>query len=394
MNILLALYLLAIAPKLLLDRVLKGKRHPGFLQRLGFNLPQCPKRCIWIHAVSLGEVKAASALIKELRKKTTTFILLTTTTATGQTEAQNAGANATAYLPLDFSFTVRKWVKFLNPSLFILIETDLWPNLLKALQKNGTQIILASGKMSDRTFKRLQFFPRFAKRLLGRFNAICVQNEEYAELFRTFTPNVHVTGNLKLDITPAPTTPLPFPKPAITISCTHPGEEEPLIDALLGGPWHIFLAPRHPERFAEVAKMLTQKKIPFSRVGESPKGQIHLVDAMGKLPSCYAHSDLAILGGSFVPNIGGHNLLEPLLYSTPVFFGPYTHRQKEFRNNVLDACAGIEITIPDLRSAVISYFAFPKEKMQKAAKKLILEGRGSSERTVKIIKFEEKDTGC
>ena len=164
MNLLLFLYLLAIAPKLLLNRWLKGKRHPGFLQRLGVALPSCPERSIWIHACSIGEVKAASPLINALRKQNpTASILLTTTTATGQREAARTQAHFTAYLPLDFTFTVKRWVKKVKPSLFILIESDFWPNLLKELKKSNVRVILASGKMSSRSAKRFRAFLFFSK---------------------------------------------------------------------------------------------------------------------------------------------------------------------------------------------------------------------------------------
>ena len=169
MNLLILLYLLLIAPKILFDRVMRGKRHPGFLQRLGFQIPRTDKPVIWIHAVSVGEVKAAQPLFKQLKQNHPhSFFLLTTTTATGQAEAKRSipQADAFAYLPLDLSWVVRKWVRTLNPRHFILIESDFWPNLLAALKKNGTQIDLVSGKLSARSAKRFQTLSRFSRKLL------------------------------------------------------------------------------------------------------------------------------------------------------------------------------------------------------------------------------------
>jgi 3-deoxy-D-manno-octulosonic-acid transferase len=378
------IYLLFLAPKLLWER-LKGKRHPGWKERLGLSLPNCPKGCIWIHAVSLGEVKAAESLLRELAQ--THHVLLTTTTATGQAAAKKTAAHTTAYAPLDAMWIVKRWARHLQPSHYILIESDFWPNLLKALQEQGTKIVLANGKMSLRSFERYRFFHRFSKRLFSRFDALAVQNEEYAALFRPFASKVHVTGNLKYDITPTAVEPLSVPQPALAVACTHPGEEELLLSALMPGSWFLILAPRHPERFEEVARLLERKKIAFSRWGESITGSVLLVDRMGHLPACYAACRLAILGGSFIPHIGGHNLLEPLLYGAPVLFGPYTDRQRELAADVVNSGAGCRVPVEQLRAAVEKLLAEPKRSMET----LLTAKRGAAIRTLKIIKGLEEN---
>ncbi len=398
MNVVLFFYLILNAPKLFFDR-LKGKRHPAFLQRLGFGLPRPNRSVIWIHAVSVGEVKAAQPLFQALKSEEH-FFFITTTTATGQTEARRSlsGADHFAYLPIDFTWSVRKFVKALNPKHFILVESDFWPNLLRELKKNGTKISLVSGKMSERSFRRFNWFSFYAKCLFALFDHICVQNEEHLQRFLPFVDpsRLHQTGNLKLDLKPQLVSKkLDLVLPVIAISCTHNPEEEWILDALSGGDWRILLAPRHPERFEEVANLLKKKQIPFTRLSDSKMNKIYrlqegivLIDAMGQLPICYTNSQLAILGGSFVDSIGGHNVLEPCLYGTPVFFGPYMHAQKEFAKRVLELGAGLQISIHELRDAVERFFkeiGFQQTMREKAFAAAEM-GRGATERTLAIIR--------
>lgn len=382
-NVFLFLYLLFLAPKIIFERF-KGKRHPNFLQRLGFFLPKPDRPVIWIHAVSVGEVKAADPLVNGLKNY---YLFITTTTATGQEEAKRSlpHADCYAYLPIDFTFVVKKFVKGLNPEHFILVETDFWPNLLKALKKNGTKISLVSGKMSERSLQRFQWVAPYSKRLFANFDHICVQNEEHFHNFSKFSTRVEITGNLKLDLKPQKVARfLDLKGPTITISCTHAPEEELILDALNGGPWTILLAPRHPERFDEVSKILLNRNIAFGRWSKNELGKCILVDAMGQLPICYAHSQLAILGGSFVNHIGGHNVLEPILYNTPVFFGPYMQKQLEFAKRVIDANAGKQLSIENLRNAVEQFFNDPNPFFH-SAKVLQEQGRGAAEKTKNII---------
>lgn len=395
MNLLILLYLLVIAPKLFWDRVTKGKKHPGLLQRLGIQIPQATKPVIWIHAVSVGEVKAAQPLFRELRKREkNAFFLITTTSATGQAEAKRSlpEADAFAYLPIDLTWIVRRWVKKLNPKIFILVESDFWYNLLAALKKNGTRIYLVSGKLSQRSARRFRWFSSFSKKLFSHFDHLCIQNEDHRRRFLPLIPDptrLHVTGNLKLDLEPQPISQsLELPQPVITISSTHAPEEELLLDALRDGNWFMILVPRHPERFEEVAQLLARKNLLFSRRTQREiRGNILLVDAMGQLPICYAHSRLAIVGGSYVDHIGGHNVLEPCLYGIPVLFGPHTYGQRELTSRAIDSGAGMRVPLPHLRQAVTDFFnnSLQEEAMRKAAVRLIQNSRGTAVRTLSVL---------
>ena len=395
MNILILIYLLVIAPKLLWDRISKGKRHPALLQRLGLKVPSANRPVIWIHAVSVGEVKAAQPLFRALKKKDpTSFFLITTTSETGQAEAKRSlpEADAFAYLPVDLTWVVRRWVQKLRPKLFILVESDFWYNLLSALKEQGTQVVLVSGKLSERSAGRFSRFSLFAKKLFSHFDHLCVQNETHYRRFLPLIPDptrLHITGNLKLDIEPQPISlSLELPEPVITISCTHAPEEELLLDALKEGEWFIILVPRHPERFEEVAQLLTRKNIPFSRWSQSEfKGKVLLVDAMGQLPICYSHSRLAIVAGSYVDHVGGHNVLEPCLYGAPVIFGPHTYGQTEFASRALESGAGKMAPLNELRSTVDAFFKNPTQEtaMKAAATSLIQNNRGSTEKVISVF---------
>lgn len=347
---------------------------------------------IWIHAVSVGEVKAAQPLYLELSKlHPDSFFLITAHTATGLAEARRSlpGADEYQKAPYDFPWTVRRWVRKYNPKIYILVETDFWPNLLSALKKNGCKIALVSGKLTERSAARFKFFKFFSKRLFSKFDLLCVQNGEHKARFQPFCPSIHVTGNLKLDLLPQPVQKTQFPSPAITVSCTHAPEEELILDALKDLDLFLFLAPRHPHRFDEVADLLARKNIPFTRwTQNAPHSKVLLIDAMGQLPTCYAHSRLTLVAGSFIDGIGGHNVLEPLLYGTPVFFGPYTQKQTEFASRALQSGAGKRYAIQDLRQAVQNFFKSPdaEAQMKRAAEELIASGRGSTERTLNLLK--------
>lgn len=309
------------------------------------------KNVIWIHAVSVGEVKASSPFFSLLKEKFPKNIFcITTTTKTGFEEAKKIPADIHLYLPLDFSFTANRFVRKLDPKLLFLIEGDLWPNLLKAVKKNGGRAILVSGKMSERSFSRFAKFPKLSLKLFSNLDLFCVQSEEHAARFAHFSEKVQVTGNLKFDMMPQVTR--IKPRQFITLASTHEKEEELILDALKNIDLPLFIAPRHPERFSEVAALLARKQISFARFSENREANVILVDTMGQLPFCYSQSKIAIVGGSFVPGIGGHNVLEPALYGSIPVFGPHTYSQKELVQRVLGAKAGLQVDCHQLGEAI------------------------------------------
>lgn len=370
---LLVLSALFLFPKFLWDFFVKKKRAPTFSERLGLAIPDPKgKRVIWIHAISVGETKAAQPLFERLKAAhPEAFFLVTHTTATGRQEAKRSlsSADAFAYMPLDFSWIMKRWAKTLRPSHFILIEGDFWFNQLRALKRQGTKLILASGKISERSASRFSKIPFFSKQLFGLFDLFCVQSEEYAIRFAPFVKDSVVTGNLKFDSKPSPLPSLAslhhYQKPMITLASTHALEEKLLLEALKPflANYIILLAPRHPQRLEEVKKLLQSQEISYSLWSELEQASgletVILIDLMGQLSICYEMSQLAFVAGSFVDGIGGHNMLEPCLYGCPSLFGPYAYSQKELVSYVLQAGAGMQLDVSQIASVIEGYLQDP-----------------------------------
>lgn len=360
------LFAASFLPRLLF----KEKKYP-LRERLGVGFPKIEKkgrRLIWIHAVSLGETKAIAPLIKKLKASTHhPLILLTTATKTGHEEGKKTEADYATYLPLDFRYIISPLLKRLKPDLVILTETDFWYHFQQAAKKNGASLVVVNGKLSERTFSRYKRFPFLARQLLGSIDHFYLQGQLYADRFRQLgisPEKFTITGNIKLDA-PIDTTPPPeldlkkhF---VITLGSTHAPEEEIWLTALQT-LWEerpeikVFLVPRHPERFNEVANLLNKHEVPYVRWTEGAsfhRANVVLVDAMGVLKTCYKLSDVAFVGGSFTPRVGGHNILEPASYGKPVLFGPHMHSQPDLVDLVKAYHAGIQITpeeiIPILR---------------------------------------------
>ncbi|GAB5411798.1 MAG: 3-deoxy-D-manno-octulosonic acid transferase [Chlamydiales bacterium] len=301
-----------------------------------FQIPRIKRKkgkLFWVHAVSVGETKAAIPLIRELQKRNPKAqIVLSCGTQTGLAEAKRAFADVDCFrLPFDSTWLMKPLVKNLEPTHFFLVETDLWPNLLHFLKRSSVPCSLVSAKMSERSFKRYRLLPAFAKYQMSHFDHICLQSDEYRKCFAPFYKGeLFVTGNLKWDTIAIEKSTRRNKKLTITLGSTHAGEEKLLLEALKNLPAKIYVLPRHPERFLEVAEI----------VKEYPNSQ--LIDQMGVLYSFYAKSDIAIVGGSFLPGVGGHNIFEPLAFGTPVIFGPHMWGQKKMTKLALEMQAGAQ----------------------------------------------------
>ena len=336
-----------------------------------FQLPEINRKkgkLFWVHAVSVGETKAAISLIRELQKRNPKAqIVLSCGTQTGLAEAKRTFADIDCFrLPFDSTWLMKPLVKNLAPTHFFLVETDLWPNLLYFLKKNSVPCSLVSAKMSERSFKRYKLFPAFAKYQMSHFDHICLQSDEYRKCFAPFYKGeLFVTGNLKWDTIAIEKKTRKNKKLTIALGSTHAGEEKLLLEAVKILPAKIYVVPRHPERFLEVAEIV--KEYPNSV----------LIDQMGKLCSYYAKSDIAIVGGSFLPGVGGHNIFEPLAYGTPVIFGPYMWSQKEMTKLALENAAGAQCIAQELPKTI--------EKMIRrgaAGQKLLQSLQGAAQKTL------------
>ena len=353
---LLAAGLLVSLPYWLLQRLRHGKYRAGLGERLG----RIPERLvmrpaqpvIWIHAVSVGEVLAISGLVAELTERFSQHrVVVSTTTDTGQKLARNRfGAENVFYFPLDFAFAIRPYLRWLQPELVVIAETEFWPNFLRLTHASGARIAIVNARISDRSWPGYRRFRRLLTRVLQKVDRFLAQTKEDAHRLEEIgapTERVCVAGNLKFDV-PAPASPpvvaslrAAFQQattgPVIVCGSTVDGEEPILLQAfmsILASHPHavMILAPRHPERFAEVAGLLEKLGIRCWRrslwSGDPIVGGVLLIDRIGELAALYSLADVAFVGGSLVPR-GGHNIIEPALQGVAIVVGTHTENFRD-----------------------------------------------------------------
>jgi 3-deoxy-D-manno-octulosonic-acid transferase len=350
----LAVALLLGSPYFLFQALRHGKYRKGLFERLG----RIPARLhdsrpsIWVHAVSVGEVLAVSELVRALRRDFPEFkTVVSTTTDTGQKlAASRFGEENVFYFPFDFSFSIRPWLSALQPRLILIAETELWPNFFRLARQSGARILVVNARISDRSFRGYRRWRTFLCRILSGVDLFLAQTAEDAHrLIAIGAPDAKVltTGNLKYDV-PPPSEPaivrqlhtaLDESAPVLVCGSTVEGEEQLLLDAfkkvLAARPRAVMLlAPRHPERFDEVARLVEQSHIPLTRRSQWTGGltarTVLLIDSIGELSSLYALADLAFVGGSLVPR-GGHNIIEPAQHAAPILVGEH---MQNFRDMV------------------------------------------------------------
>ncbi len=376
----LSLALLLTLPYWLVKMLTTGKYRAGLAERLGRVPERLVRRpaegCIWLHAVSVGEVLAVGKLVAELRARyPERRVLLSTTTAAGQRLARERhGGDHVFYFPLDLAFAVRPYLRALRPSLIVLAETEFWPNFLRLAQSQGARIAVVNARISDRSYPRYRRL-RFAwRRLLVKVDTFLAQSTRDAQrLIDIGAPEsrVKVSGNLKFDASIAKDLPLvPMLRRAfeaggcdavMVCGSTVAGEEQMLIETfrtiLRSRPGAVMvLAPRHPERFDEVAELLASSGLSCARRSQFRAdrplaGTVLLLDTIGELASVYALATIAFVGGSLVPR-GGHNILEPAQHGVPVVVGPHTENFREITDAFTRADALCVVT-PDNAAGVM-----------------------------------------
>ncbi len=354
---LLATGLLISLPYWMFGKRRHGKYREGLRERLGkvpSRLQNQSRPAIWIHAVSVGEVLAVSELVGELRRRFPLYrVVVSTTTVTGQKLAKkHFGEDNVFYFPLDFALAIQPYLTTLKPQLIVIAETEFWPNFLRLSRKNGARIAVVNARISDRSWPGYQRAMRIGilPAVLDDIDLFLAQTDEDArrlcDVGASAEP-VEVRGNLKFDVA-APDPPAIVASlravlqqsgagPVIVCGSTV-GEEEGLLllafqNVLASHPQAVMiLAPRHPERFGEVAQLLEQMGIRFWRrslwSGDSIAGGVLLVDTIGELSSLYALGDVAFVGGSLVPR-GGHNIIEPAQHGVPIIVGNHTENFRD-----------------------------------------------------------------
>ena len=338
----------------------RGKYRRGFAERMGRVSAHLKgevgarsgRRIIWIHAVSVGEVLAVSGLVEQMHRAFPQHrVVISTTTDTGRDLAcKRFGAENVFYFPMDFAFAIRPYLQTMQPEMVVLAETEFWPNFLRLAHATGARIAVVNARISDRSWPRYQRFRWALRRMLVNVDIFLAQTEEDSARLKSIGADprrVQVTGNLKFDVN------LPAPPPIVerlrrslaaegagpVVVCgsTVEDEEPPLLKAFenlrVGHPRAVMiLAPRHPERFDDVAILLGQLGIRSYRrsrwQGESLAGGVFLVDTIGELAALYGLADIAFVGGSLVPR-GGHNIIEPAQHGVAIVTGNYTQNFRD-----------------------------------------------------------------
>ena len=366
-NLALTLLLVVAIPLLPLVLLLAPRYRAGFGQRLGFYPRTVRERIaathpLWIHAASVGEVRSVQPLVRDLKARAPERkILLSTFTATGHHVArQIPGVDAAIYLPLDFSWVVGRALRTFEPSVLLIIETEIWPNLLHAAYQRGVPTLLLSGRVSERAYARYRRLRRFFRAVLKCFTVLGMQSAADAHRIKALgadTARTFVVGNLKVAVRSGDggrgLSALKDPKRLVVVAgSTHRGEEELVLRAFtevreLFPEICLVLAPRHPQRFAEAEKLLNGGPFSFARKTDSPAHEyfsrdVLLLDTVGELTNFFAAGDIAFVGGSLV-DVGGHNVLEPARHGKPVVFGPHMANFKALAEQLKHADAAIEV---------------------------------------------------
>lgn len=392
------------------------KKYLGSLKsRFGLNLGLPAKGndpVFWIHGVSVGEIKAIVPLAKLLHQQyPQAKIIVSSITETGQAEAKRSlpFAHFTLFLPFDFSWISKRIIETTKPDLLILSESDFWYHFIHYAKEQGATIIVANAKLSERSCRRFKSIPWFSQRIFSNIDLICPQNHSYQERFEQIgipSSKLITTGNLKFDAE-YPTLTLEdlslwqkklgikFGDFVLAIGSTHHPEEEWLLK-ILKKLWisyphlKVLIAPRHPERFESVSQLLEKSDTSFSRMTQKKMendSQCILIDTIGHLRTCYQLSDLAIVAGSYVSHVGGHNILEPSGYGVPVVFGPHMHSQPELLSLVLNANAGLQVPLEQLEKTLSDLLSNKQKRkeMGQAGLKLMAHNQGASKRTFEAI---------
>ncbi len=361
-NILLVLLTLLLSPFILFKLVTVPKYRGGISQKLGRIRKSVRKviqgtRPIWIHAVSVGEVMAAHPLIRELKKKyPDRKLILSTVTVTGNHTAHQRvpEADAVFFFPFDFPWIVRRVIHGINPAVVLVAETELWPNFFRELKRANIPSAVINGRISPHSFRNYIKFKTFFSQVFSNVTMFCMQSADDAERIKDIGAplgKVTVTGNLKFDQKIPASQPIPVQMPkgskVITAGSTHRGEEAALLETFRRlrekfPDLILIVAPRHPERFDEVAGLISKAGYDCQRRTRL-KGTIKdvlLLDTIGELRTFYGVCDIAFVGGSLV-KVGGHNLLEPAAMKKPVIFSRYMFNFKEISEALISAGGGI-----------------------------------------------------
>jgi len=417
----LVLAVAVIASPWFVYQALRYKKYVGSLgQRMGylpvsFNIDA--DRSIWIHAVSVGEVLTARPLISDLKRKYPDLrMFLSTTTLAGQQLARRSvpDVDAVFYFPFDLGIFVRRTLDLVRPRLFVMMETEIWPNLLRECRRRGVKTAVVNGRLSPKSFPRYRMVRPMMRRVLDDIDKFCVQSEESARRFIELGADpgrVVVTGSLKFDSLDLPSTApqarardrvlryfrLPPSRPVILAGSTMKGEEAAVLRAFrrvrsTTPNALLILAPRNPERFGEAEQLARAEGWKVARrsdlaIDAEPRVDIVVLDTIGELATLYQVATVVFVGGSLVAT-GGHNVLEPAVFGKPIVFGPHMENFVEIADTFVTNGGGLQLENErELEEAFISLMSDPvrRARLGAAARALVEANRGAKEKSVSVL---------
>lgn len=416
LNLVYLLILIVALPWLVYAAIRKGKYREGFAAKFLGRVPlrSGTERCIWLHAVSVGEVNLLGPLLARLEQQHPEWVyVISTTTKTGFDLAKKKyGPRTVFYCPLDFSWAVRKAMKRVRPNLLVLAELELWPNLILAAKKHGARVAVVNGRLSDRSLRGYRRIRPFVARLLQSLDAVAAQNAEYASRFCELgapPDRVHLTGSIKFD---GAQTDRDNPKTqqlaklagvlpddiVFLAGSTQESEEELALEVYgeLAAEYpalRFIVTPRHPERFEEVAALLDRSQVRWqrrSRLEEDeldPQARVLLVDAIGELGAWWGTARIAFVGGSMGTR-GGQNMIEPAAYGAAVSFGPNTSNFRDVVALLRERDAAVVVAgreeLAGFGRRCLADPPFAADLGQRA-RRLVLEQAGAADKTCQVL---------
>jgi len=383
--------------------------------RLGFFssslLAKIKKPTIWLHAVSVGEISSAVSLLNNLRKKYPGYqLVISTVTTTGNRIAQQVASDKdlVVYLPYDLSFIVNKVIKKFSPQLFIILETEIWPNLISILSEKRIPLLIVNGRISNKSFKKYQKVKFLLSPVLRKVNFYCMQTKEDSQRIISLgapQEKVGITGNMKFDLEVGgdryKKSDLGLKEEDILFvaASTHRGEEEIILGIykeIDRKNLRLLIAPRHIERTAEIEKVAQKQGLATQRIPNLNKNPLPaspfplpvlLLDTIGELSSLFNIADIVFVGGSLVKR-GGHNILEPAFFGKPILFGRYMFNFQEVAALFLQGKGAIVVdNAQELKEAICNLLdnRGRREELGKRARQILEENRGATERNMEVI---------
>jgi len=422
-SFLLTVGFLLFLPRFAIDAFRSRKYITGLAQRLGRipKLDPSTAPLIWLHCVSVGETEAARPLVRALRDRLPSHrLVVSTTTVTGQAVARNAfGQEATAifYFPIDWSWTIRRVLNALNPTAILVMETELWPNLLRECGKRSIPVALVNGRISPTSFRRYQKIRSFMRRILSDLSFALMQSDEDAQRISNLglaDNRIKSIGNMKFDSAPLTATndgtselrlryAFNRDQPVIVAASTHSPEEAVVLESFKiirenNKKARLVIAPRHPERFEEVARLLDDSGFEWSRQSATPSpgdsaAAIILLDSIGELRATFQFADIAFVGGSLIPH-GGQNVLEPAAQGVCVITGAHTHNFAAITRALLAEDALIQLPALSIAEAPAALARAINELLRDEARRKAIgqraqnvcaQNRGATRQTVEMI---------